>query len=157
MPSKYILIYQLSDSKAIVELALKISKQYNLKVYRICKRAYANTHNKGIINIADAGPAEFLSLICNATYIVTNSFHGTAFSINFNVPFYSIVSAKKKNNSRLESLLNVTKLNSRLLRDDIPIDSINISNQIDYTTANEQLELYRKASEKYLIDSIENQ
>lgn len=157
MPSKYILIYQLSDSKAIVELALKISKQYNLKVYRICKRAYANTHNKGIINIADAGPAEFLSLICNATYIVTNSFHGTAFSINFNVPFYSIVSAKKKNNSRLESLLNVTKLNSRLLRDDIPIDSINVSNQIDYTTANEQLELYRKASEKYLIDSIENQ
>lgn len=96
MPSKYILIYQLSDSKAIVELALKISKQYNLKVYRICKRAYANTHNKGIINIADAGPAEFLSLICNATYIVTNSFHGTAFSINFNVPFYSIVSAKRR-------------------------------------------------------------
>lgn len=156
MPSKYILIYQLSDSKAIVELALKISKQYNLKVYRICKRAYANTHNEGIINIADAGPAEFLSLICNATYMVTNSFHGTAFSINFNIPFYSIVSAKKKNNSRLESLLNITELSSRLLKDDIPIESINISSQIDYTTANKQLNLYRKESEEYLLDSIEN-
>ena len=156
IPSEYILIYQLSESKAIVELALRIGRQYRLNIYRICKRAYANTHDEGIINITDAGPAEFLSLICNATYMVTNSFHGTAFSINFNVPFYSIISAKKKNNSRLESLLNITRLNSRLLKDDISIDSVDISSQIDYTTANEQLELYRKESEKYLIDSIEN-
>lgn len=156
MSQKYILIYQLSDSDAIVKLALRISKQYNLKVYRICKRAYANTHNEGIINITDAGPAEFLSLIYNATYMITNSFHGTAFSINFNIPFYSIISAKKKNNSRLESLLNITELSSRLLRDDIPIESINISDQVDYTIANEQLNLYRKESEEYLLDSIEN-
>ena len=88
--------------------------------------------------------------------MVTNSFHGTAFSINFNIPFYSIVSAKKKNNSRLESLLNITELSSRLLKDDIPIESINISSQIDYTTANKQLNLYRKESEEYLLDSIEN-
>lgn len=156
MPTKYILIYQLSDSQAIVNLALRIGKEYNLKVYRICKRAYANTQNKGIINILDAGPAEFLSLIHNATYVITNSFHGTAFSINFNIPFYSIISAKKTNNSRLESLLNVTQLNSRLIKDNVVTDSINISNNIDFTIANEQLNLYRNQSIQYIIDSIEN-
>ena len=156
MPQKYILIYQLSKSQAIVDLALRIGKCYNLKVYRICKRAYANTHNEGIINITDAGPAEFLSLIYHSTFMITNSFHGTAFSINFNIPFYSIISAKKTNNSRLESLLHITQLHSRLLKDDTPIDSIDISDKIDYTMANKLLESYRKQSINYLTDSIEN-
>lgn len=154
MPQKYVLIYQLSDSQAIVDLAIKIGKEYNIKIYRICKRAYANTKNEEIINILDAGPAEFLSLIFNATFIVTNSFHGTAFSINFNVPFYSIISAKKKNNSRLESLLNITQLESRLIKDNTNIHSLNISNNIDYTFANKQLDIYRKQSILYLTESI---
>lgn len=156
MPHQYVLIYQLSDSQKIVDLALRIGKQYQMKIYRICKRAYANTHNKGIINILDAGPAEFLSLIYNATFMITNSFHGTAFSINFNIPFYSIISSRKLNNSRLESLLNITNLNSRLLTDDTPIESINISTTIDYKTVNNLLEFYRKQSIEYLINSIEN-
>lgn len=154
MPQKYVLIYQLSDSQPITELALRIGEKYNMKIYRICKRAYANTKNKGIINILDAGPAEFLSLIYNAAYMVTNSFHGTAFSINFNIPFYSIISSKKKNNSRLESLLNITQLKSRLVKDDINIHSLNISDKIDFTTANTQLNIYRDKSIKYITDSI---
>ena len=36
----------------------------------------------------DAGPEEFLGLFRDASYIVTNSFHGVAFAINFNVPFF---------------------------------------------------------------------
>lgn len=156
MPQKYVLIYQLSDSQAIINLALRIGKQFKIKIYRICKRAYANNHNEGIINILDAGPAEFLSLIYNATYMVTNSFHGTAFSINFNIPFYSIISSKKSNNSRLESLLNITKLDTRLLKDDVPIESVDILSKIDYKTANNLLEVYRQQSIDYLTNSIEN-
>lgn len=156
MPPKYVLIYQLSDSHAIINLALRIGKQYKMKIYRICKRAYANTYNDGIINILDAGPAEFLSLIYNATFMITNSFHGTAFSINFNIPFYSIISSQKSNNSRLESLLNITKLNSRLLKDNVQIESVDISKSIDYTIANNILESYRKQSIEYLTNSIEN-
>ena len=42
--------------------------------------------------IMDAGPAEFLGLFQNAAYVVTNSFHGTVFSVQFHRPFFTTVS-----------------------------------------------------------------
>lgn len=87
MPPRYILIYQLSDSDAIVNLACRISSERNIPIFRICKRAFNVRKDRGINNILDAGPSEFLSLFYNAEYIITNSFHGTAFSVNFNKPF----------------------------------------------------------------------
>ena len=68
------------------------------------------------MNILNAGPSEFLSLITNASFIITNSFHGTAFSINFDVPFYTVVSEKKKNNNRMESLLDYVGLGKRIVK-----------------------------------------
>ena len=115
MPERYVLVYQLSASDAIVNLAQKIGQERNIPVYCICKRAFRVEKNAGIVNILDAGPAEFLSLIANAEFVVTNSFHGTAFSVNFNVPFYTVVSSKKKNNARMESLLETVDLKDRLL------------------------------------------
>ena len=41
--------------------------------------------------IREAGPKEFISLFNNAEYVITNSFHGTAFSINFNSNFYELL------------------------------------------------------------------
>ncbi len=42
--------------------------------------------------IMDAGPAEFLGLFQNAAHVVTNSFHGTVFSVQFHRPFFTTVS-----------------------------------------------------------------
>lgn len=96
MPPRYILIYQLSDSDAIVNLACRISSERNIPIFRICKRAFNVRKDRGINNILDAGPSEFLSLFYNAEYIITNSFHGTAFSVNFNKPFFTVVSSTKR-------------------------------------------------------------
>lgn len=115
MPERYVLVYQLSESDAIVNLAQKIGQERNIPVYRICKRAFRVEKNAGIVNILDAGPAEFLSLMAGAEFVVTNSFHGTAFSVNFHVPFYTVVSSRKKNNARMESLLETVDLKDRLL------------------------------------------
>ena len=48
----------------------------------------------GIIHIMDAGPQEFISLLNKAVYVITDSFHGTAFSINFNIPFTTLLNRK---------------------------------------------------------------
>ena len=88
MPKRYVLIYQLSDSVAIVRLAKRIAEEKGLPVFRICKRAFGERKDGGVTNILDAGPAEFLWLIAHAEYVVTNSFHGTAFSVNFSIPFF---------------------------------------------------------------------
>ena len=58
------------------------------------------------------GPIEFLQEISTASYVVTDSFHGTAFSINFNVPFasFSRQYKTKDQSTRIVSLLEKTHL-----------------------------------------------
>lgn len=154
MPARYVLIYQLASSKAITDMALRIGKERNIPVYRICKRAFRVEKNIGIINILDAGPAEFLSLIDNAEFVITNSFHGTAFSVNLNVSFFVIISAKKKNNSRMESLLSMVDLNERLLKDDIDVMTIDINRKIEFTKAMHELREKRMISEDFLKKNL---
>ena len=153
MPQRYVLIYQLSESDAIVKLATRIGKQEQIPVYRICKRAFKVKKDKGVVNILNAGPSEFLSLITNASFIITNSFHGTAFSINFEVPFYTVVSAKKKNNNRMESLLDYVGLGKRIVKDDVDITNLPI---VGYDVNATQLKLksFRLESEKFLEDAL---
>lgn len=154
VPAKYILIYQLSESAAIVDLAKRISKEKGLPICRICKRAFRVEKNEGIKNILYAGPSEFLSLIAHAEYMITDSFHGTAFSVNFNISFYTIVGIKKKNNSRMESLLEMVGLKYRLLWDTIDINEIDIVSTPDFSLANKKLALAQETSVNYLINSL---
>ena len=152
MPKRYVLIYQLSDSDAITELAKKIGQEKNIPVYRICKRAFKERIAAGITNILDAGPAEFLSLTANAEYVVTDSFHGTAFSVNFNIPFFTVVSSKKKNNSRMESLLKVIGLENRMVDDTMRVSSID--DKIDFMTSNKKIDELRDFSIRFLINNL---
>ena len=156
MPQHYVLIYQLSQSDTIVKLAIKIGQEKKIPVYRICKRAFKVEKDKGVVNLLDAGPSEFLYLIANASFIITNSFHGTAFSINFGIPFYTVVSAKKKNNGRMESLLNYAGLEQRMIKDDVDIMKLPIVGY-NIDTAQLKIELLRQNSEKFLKDALENQ
>lgn len=59
---------------------------------------------------------EWLQAIIDADFVVTDSFHGMAFSINFNKPFV-VIANKKRGVSRFESLLSKTGQTSRLLYD----------------------------------------
>ncbi len=63
----------------------------------------------------DSGPAEFLGLIRNARFVLSNSFHATVFSMLFGVPFLTIGHSSR--NARMESLLSMAGLGARLIRD----------------------------------------
>lgn len=153
LPNKYILLYVLKESNYITEVARALAKQYDYKIVRICREAVAEDKDGSIINIIDAGPGEFLYLFSNAAFVLTNSFHGTAFSVNYQKPFFSVVSSKKNNNSRLESLLNLLKLEERLIVESTSIDSLP-SIQLNYSEASEILEKEREKSVSFLQDSI---
>ena len=154
MPEHYVLIYNLSDSRLIDQLGIRIGKKYNIPVFRLCKRAYGIKKVKGIKNILDAGPAEFLSLIANTNYVVTDSFHGTAFSINLGVPFFTVISGKKKDNSRMESLLELVELRKCLVLDDASVESIDIEQSIDFNKAYSLLNEARMKSIDYLKKAL---
>jgi hypothetical protein len=96
-------------------------------------------------------PADFVSLIANAKFVVSCSFHGTAFSINFHKPFYTILINGA--DSRVQSLLNQTNLEKCGIRsvDEIDIDSIM---NIDYSKVENLLGELRKTSFAYINQAI---
>jgi|WetSurMetagenome_2_1015567.scaffolds.fasta_scaffold39929_2 hypothetical protein len=155
MPLRYIIIYQISKSDNLIDLANKISKEKNIPIYRICKRAFGVSKNKNIINILDAGPAEFLYLFKNAEYVITNSFHGTAFSIILEIPFYTIISNKKDNNQRMVSLLEMLGLKNRIITENYNIQKQDVQ-YIDFKIIKEQINDYRNESISYLLDCLKS-
>lgn len=78
---KYILYYSLEFNKKLYDETVKLAKECNLKIYGI--HPMNQSMGKDIINLRGIGPYEFVSLIDNAEYVSTNSFHALAFSIIF--------------------------------------------------------------------------
>ena len=95
-------------------------------------------------------PSDFLSLFDNAEFVVTNSFHGTAFSINLEKQF--IVVPRSEFNSRIESLLRLTGLSDRLVDS---VDKLSVANEvIDYTKVLPILEKERERAHEFIKKEI---
>ena len=115
-PSKYgkkrfLLVYMLINSPSLIEFAEKTAKEENLEIISI-----GNGRRKNITYANDIGPAEFLDLFLRAEKVVTNSFHGTAFSINLGKNFFvELHNVKNSRNSRMEDILDLFGLKSRLI------------------------------------------
>ena len=94
-----------------------------------------------------------MALFENAKYVITDSFHGTAFSINFNIPFTTLLNPSSNMNSRVLSILKITGLENRIIYDDgknrLP-ESINV----DYTKINNIINTWREKSKKFLITAL---
>lgn len=152
----YILIYELTPCPYVRQLADHFHSAKGWQIVRICKSANPEGKDRGIINITDAGPAEFLSLIANASLVITNSFHGTAFSVNFNCDFYTILPMRKRNNSRQRSLLELFILTERLLVEGAPMPDTSLV-AIDYKAANQRLSEERGKSISFLKRAIDGE
>lgn len=147
---KYVLVYYIDEIAECVEYARKIADKNNLKVVMM-----SNTFKPfpGVDkNIPFCGPGEFLWLFDHAEYVVTNSFHGTAFSVNFNRPFISVI--KRNSPQRAQTLLCNIGLPDRLLTDIDQVDQL--SNEINWQNVNDKLNKLRCDSAEYLINAVEN-
>ena len=148
---KYILLYVLKEDPSIEQIAQSLSKERGLPIIRICRNSYRQDPKKSpIINIMDAGPAEFLGLIKHAEIVLTNSFHGTVFSILFHKDFYTIISKGKNTNSRQIDLLN----NLNLDRIRYSQEAFSIGNNIDWTKVDSKLTELRATSIDFLNTAI---
>ena len=98
--------------------------------------------------IKSAGPLEFLYLFKNASFIITSSFHGVAFSANFEKPFLAVVD-KKNNDSRLLSFLEKIDMMDRA----ISYDDEDVQLDLSFPNIN-ALESFRKSSLNYLHEVL---
>ena len=97
--------------------------------------------------IRTGGPEDFLGYLANASYVVTNSFHGTAFSILFHKKFFvELLPEPSKANSRLENILSIFHLKDRLILNG---KNQNIKEQIDPDGIEQILEGEREKTFNY--------
>lgn len=107
---KYILVYMMEFNKDVVSFANKISRAVGLPI--IQRRPYKYFENE-IKSCYTCTPGEFLGLVENAEYVITNSFHGTVFSLIYQKPFVSLLHSGT--GSRTIDLLKTVGEDSHLL------------------------------------------
>lgn len=146
---KYILCYFLGNSNKYYKNIIKCSQEYNLEIINI--PAIGSQKLNKYSTIDNIGPSEFVTLIKNATLILTDSFHGTIFSINYNKDFFAYKrfkdSDKKSQNSRVIDILNKLNLNDRLIDAKSKINC----KDINYNCVNNELKSIRNSSLNYLL------
>ncbi len=146
---KYILLYSVPKTELIRSAIKYFSKKLGLKVIAIDQGL--STIGKVDKQIRDAGPIEYLNLFANAEFIITDSFHGTCFSVNFQKPFVAIAPGKHSN--RIESLLSLIGLEDRIVRGEEEFANLNI--EIDFEEPSKNLLKIRGESLSILSNTLQ--
>lgn len=141
---KYVVTYNLHHDKRIDDYARKLAEKHGLKVYNISYN-FHDIVRKGTLKWCPK-IEEYLGLIHDAEFVVTDSFHATVYSILFHKKFIDIY--PEEASSRLRSILSLTGLENRGF-DDMP-EVENAEAEIDFGKADEVLKAERKKSEDYL-------
>ena len=147
----YILVYFLENNHGSRDLIdyLHRTLGYDVVLLNEYIRDYVKPYHKAF----SASPEEFVGLFMNASFIYTNSFHGTAFATIFEKPFISAIAVDQENvsnnnDSRKIDYLKRIGLEDRLYRSGIPTRKY-LTN-IDYTKPKEEIDRFRKESMDYL-------
>lgn len=144
----YILIYQLNKNPEFDQYAQKLSKKLHLPLYRIAYGVHEK--RKGEHTIVCPKVEEFLGLFMNAEYVLTDSFHGTAFSLNLGRKFVSI--SPGRFSGRIMNLLKMTGVTDHYLED---YRDVNIAdNPIDFGYVQSVFKDKRLRAETFLRNAI---
>lgn len=146
----YILYYTIRSSTKLFRRCMELSAKTGMKVVVVGGNLIKKLRNRDpqIEYAVDISPDEWLYLMHHARYVVTNSFHGTAFSINYRKEFY--VEFSSLTNSRLAQIIGMLGLEARVVRDDVELCSA----PVDYTVTEAQLPEMREASAQFLRDAL---
>ena len=142
---KYILVYQIHNDPKLSDYAKRLSSHTGMELLRVNPMFHQSRRGGKFICCPDLG--EFLALIDNATCIVTDSFHGTCFAINFGKQFIEIL-PNNSTGTRNQSILELTGLSSRILKDFN--DYSLIGERIDYAKVWQKLDEEREKSVEIL-------
>lgn len=159
---EYIFLYNVWSSHDAIDAAVALSKRLNIPVYTALMtrshRVIRRIEKNGIIvEKKHTSPKDFLRMLRNARYVVTDSFHGTAFSIIFEKQFFSINAIEKdgmlKNDERLVGILEKLGLIHRYIARN-QMAEINLEEKIDFANVTPERLKFAEISKGWLMDSI---
>lgn len=145
--TNYLLVYTVPSDASVMKFAKLVAESRRLKIIELVPNIkYLFRRNARQI----ASPEEFIGYFLNASYIVTTSFHGTAFSIIFEKQFSTILLGSSVDDRSL-SLLNKLGLGTRT----VTSSSITLpKTEIDYGKINSRLDAIEQISYQYIKESI---
>lgn len=145
----YIFVYLMERSGTIDRFVEDLSRRTG------CGVIYFNTGLRRPVHakyIRTGSPEEFVGYLVNARYVVTNSFHGTAFSILFHKAFFTeLLQPLKSKDSRLENILELFQLRDRQI---VNGHCEAAEKAIDYEQVDRILKLEREKSMDYLREVL---
>lgn len=112
---KYILAYVLNYAFNVIPYIYDLIKHVRKELdYEVVFLGVVPKELKHVAKSAiGVGPLEFLELFENASFVVTSSFHGTSFAVNYNIPFYTVVDHNGDKDDRQLSLMRTLGIESR--------------------------------------------
>lgn len=128
---EYILVFNLAKRPDAEErLWSDFSKKMGLPLWRISNNTYRDAvFDKLLLGMT---PEEFVWLIDHAQFVITDSFHGTAFSVGMNTPFAAFPPVFG-NSARIVDLLDLVNMGNRLIGDNDDLDGLI---EADFSEAN---------------------
>jgi hypothetical protein len=134
------------SSKESDQAAIKLAKQKGLKLVVMTDGLFIN---KSSTVLRDVGPQEFLYLLDNAKYVVTDSFHGVAFSLIFKKQFV-FSDVRSLTNGRSLNLLNLLGLENQAYA-----PTYDPLKELDYNQIDQRISERIEFSKKYIADVLE--
>lgn len=155
----YILCYFLGNNREDREFAKRLRELTGCKIVALLHLDEYIAKDEGYADVTpyDIGPGELLNLIRNATYIVTDSFHGSVFSIIYRKLFFTSERVRTAGllctNSRIDNLFEITGITGRKIHGNENVAEC-MEREIDYDVVHQKLEALRATSKKYLQDAL---
>ena len=158
---KYIFTYLLGDNSNQRKLIVGFAKENGLKIINIPylhNQYQANDRWFGDYRISDVSPELWISLIKDAEYVFTDSFHGAVFSLMFHKRLFAFLrdndNSINSRNSRIYSLFELFKISNRIIKSDFTLNDLMIMDEIDYTIVEDILKRERAHSIDFLLGAL---
>lgn len=144
LPEHYILVYTYGFDEQMISKIREFSKKKNIPIVATGSLCEWADYNLAVDSF------EWLWLVKNADYVLTNTFHGTVFSIKFNKQFVVLT----KESDKVNSLLKEFSLSNRICKNS---DFENILNQdIDYGIVQKFIKIRELQSKEFLLNGVKN-
>ena len=155
----YVFLYNVWTSEAGIQAAKYISEILHMPVYTIMtasniKEIKMLEKNGILVEKTKTSPSDFLNFFKYASYVVTESFHGTAFSLIFERPFVCV--SKRTNDERLVNILELVGLKNRYIKLS-EISGFDLTKPIDYVRVNEKKRAKARECIEVLYQAIEGE
>ena len=153
LPAKYVLCYFLDEPAADVKAAIcRYAKARDVEIV-VLGKMYEIDYPSNRIYQPTAGPGEFLTITSNASMVITDSYHGMLFAINYYRPFWSVERTYSQfdQSSRQLTVLARLGMEERYMKSDFNFTDA----EIDYKAVQAKIDAFVTYSMNYLKTSLE--